>query len=131
MSYKSNLGNVLSRIEQAAQNAAFEAAETIRGQAARNTKVDTGKTKGAWATVSDGTTAIAGNSEQNAIWEEFGTGEYALAGDGRKGGWVYFDEGRQKFYFTKGKKPKRALTLAYNAKKSAAKNIIKKRMTQI
>lgn len=131
MSYKSNLGNVLSRIEQAAQNAAFEAAETIRGQAARNTKVDTGKTKGAWATVLDGTTAIAGNSEQNAIWEEFGTGEYALASDGRKGGWVYFDEGRQKFYFTKGKKPKRALTLAYNAKKSAAKNIIKKRMAQI
>lgn len=131
MRYKSNLGNILNRLEQAAQNAAFEAAETIRGQAARNTRVDTGKTKGAWATATDGTTATVGNSSQNAIWEEFGTGEYALAGNGRKGGWVYFDEGRQKFYFTKGKKPKRALTLAYNAKKSAAKNIIKKRLKNI
>ena len=131
MSYKSNLGNILNRLEQAAQNAAFEAAKTIESQAQRNTKSVTGKTKGAWATVSDGTTAIVGNSEQNAIWEEFGTGEYALAGDGRKGGWVYYDEGRQKFYFTKGKKPKRALTLAYNAKKSAAKNIIKKRLKNI
>ena len=131
MRYKSYLGNILNRLEQAAQNAAFEAAETIRGQAARNTRVDTGKTKGAWATATDGTTATVGNSSQNAIWEEFGTGEYALAGDGRKGGWVYFDEGRQKFYFTKGKKPKRALTLAYKAKKSAAKNIIKKRLKNI
>ena len=24
---------------------------------------------------------------ENAIWEEFGTGEYALNGDGRKGKW--------------------------------------------
>lgn len=131
MSYKSNLGNILGRLEQAAQSAAFEAAETIRGQAARNTRVDTGKTKASWATVTDGTTATLGNSLQNAVWEEFGTGEYALAGNGRKGGWVYFDKGEQKFYFTKGKKPTRALTLAYNTKKSAAMNIIKKRITQI
>lgn len=36
--------------------------------------------------------ATVGNPLQNAIWEEFGTGEYALEGDGRKTPWRYKDE---------------------------------------
>jgi hypothetical protein len=28
----------------------------------------------------------------NAVYEEFGTGEYAFNGNGRKGGWFYVDE---------------------------------------
>lgn len=34
-------------------------------------------------------TAIIGNPLENALWVEFGTGEYALNGDGRKGYWVF------------------------------------------
>lgn len=33
--------------------------------------------------------AIIGNPLENALWVEYGTGEYALNGDGRKGYWVF------------------------------------------
>lgn len=34
-----------------------------------------------------------GSNYENAIWEEFGTGKHALKGDGRKGYWVFVDDG--------------------------------------
>lgn len=33
--------------------------------------------------------AYVGNPLEDAIWAEYGTGEYALNGDGRKGYWVF------------------------------------------
>jgi hypothetical protein len=33
--------------------------------------------------------AIIGNPMQQSLWTEYGTGEFALHGDGRKGYWVY------------------------------------------
>lgn len=40
--------------------------------------------------VDEGQLAVhLGSDFQNAIWEEFGTGEFALEGNGRKGWWVY------------------------------------------
>ena len=56
--------------------------------------------------------ATIGSGYENAIWEEYGTGEYAAAGNGRKGGWVYkAPDGT--FHYTKGKKPRRAFQRAY------------------
>ena len=34
-----------------------------------------------------------GSNDVNAIWEEFGTGEHSIKGGGRKGYWVYVDNG--------------------------------------
>ena len=59
-----------------------------------------------------------------AIWEEFGTGEYALHGDGRKGGWFYEDE-KGVGHFTHGKQPKRPLHNAFVSKKGTCERIIK------
>jgi hypothetical protein len=61
---------------------------------------------------------IIGNPLENAIWEEFGTGEYALKGNGRKGGWVYQDKITGKFYHTYGKKPSRAFYHSFKESKS-------------
>ena len=36
-------------------------------------------------------TAYVGSPHEAAYWEEFGTGEHALNGDGRKGWWVYVE----------------------------------------
>ena len=58
-----------------------------------------------------------GSNIENAIWEEFGTGEYALHGDGRKGGWVY-QAPKGEFYFTKGKTPNRPMHNAFTALKN-------------
>ena len=62
--------------------------------------------------------AVIGSSDQNAIWEEFGTGEYALKGDGRKGGWWYATDKPGFFGKLFGKKPSRAFWNAYTELKS-------------
>lgn len=91
-----------------------EAGGEVESQAARNTRIKTGHTKGSWAHKVDGKemTCTVGSPLENAIWEEFGTGEYALAGDGRKGGWAYYDDDGVR-HFTHGKKPTRALFKAF------------------
>lgn len=119
-----------------------EVAGELEAQVKRNTRVDSGKTKNSWThnvEVSDDvSTATIGSPDENAIWEEFGTGEYALNGNGRKGGWVYYQDNGHKvtynkdgsirknskyksagnFIFTLGKKPSRAFWNAYNSKKN-------------
>ena len=92
-----------------------EAAGELEAATKRNqTRVDTGQTKGGWTHEVDAATktAVVGNPLQNAIWEEFGTGEYALEGDGRKGGWAYRDA-KGVWHKTRGKKPLRPLHTAF------------------
>lgn len=87
--------------------------------------------------------ATVGSPEEAAYWEEFGTGEHALHGNGRKGWWVYVEgndspKSNQKYYTekeakqaaaglrsqgleahaTNGRKPNRPLHRAYAAKKA-------------
>ena len=90
-----------------------EAAGELQSQTQRNTRVDTGQTKGAWdyEVNESKLEAIVGNPLENAIWEEMGTGEYALNGNGRKGGWRYVDA-KGKGHFTYGKRPSRAFNNA-------------------
>ena len=97
-----------------------ECAGELESQTKRNTRVDTGKTKNSFEHMVDtgSHTAYIGSNYENAIWEEFGTGEHALNGDGRKGGWAYKDaEGH--WHFTYGKKPSRAFWKAYTSLKNA------------
>ena len=135
-------------INEAAIAFLHEAAGELQSQVQRNTKVDTGDTKGAWARPGYKVdeiklVAYVGNPKENAVWEEFGTGEYALKGDGHVGYWVYVKGSgsknirssksytlneakrvmailRQKgleAYYTKGKRPKRTFFHAYNSLK--------------
>ena len=97
-----------------------ECAGEIESQTKRNSRVDTGKTKNSFQhkVVESEHIAYIGSNYENAIWEEFGTGEHALNGDGRKGGWSYKDaEGN--WHRTNGKKPSRAFWNAYNSLKAA------------
>ncbi len=67
----------------------YEVAGELASQAQRNSRVATGQTKNSYGYYvnEDVMSAVVGSTEKNAIWEEFGTGQYALAGNGRKGGW--------------------------------------------
>ena len=97
-----------------------ECAGELESQTKRNSRVDTGKTKNSFKhmVVDSEHVAYIGSNDENAIWEEFGTGEFALKGNGRKGGWTYKDaEG--KWHHTMGKKPSRAFWNAYNSLKNA------------
>lgn len=95
-----------------------EVAGELEAQVKRNSRVKTGKTKNSFRHVVDSAQHLAtiGSSDENAIWEEFGTGEYALNGNGRKGGWYYVDE-KGEGHFTHGKKPSRAFYKAYTGLK--------------
>lgn len=107
-----------------------EAASKIESAARRNSRVDTGELKGSWTHIVDESAgeATIGSPLENAIWEEFGTGEYAVHGDGRKGGWSYKDvAGYWHHTHTKGKKPNHTLQKAFDSKKA----VIEKRAKEI
>lgn len=71
-------------------------AQTIASHAKNNTKLDgeagIALRKDYRAIVNEGKgEAEIGSSLEAAFWEEFGTGKYAVNGDGRPGWWVYKD----------------------------------------
>lgn len=111
----------------------YEAGGELEAQVKRNSKVGSGQLKNSWTHKVDETKGICtvGSPLENAIWEEFGTGEFALHGDGRKGGWIYKDE-ENKWHHTFGKKPHRAFQNAFNSLKTAlirrAEEVLKGRM---
>ncbi|MGL4484664.1 MAG: hypothetical protein ACRCUS_06905 [Anaerovoracaceae bacterium] len=130
----------------------YESGKLIEADTKQLTRVDTGQLKNSFRTVVDETKlkAVIGSDQENSYWEEYGTGEYALKGDGRKGGWfinaedlnprtrALFDGKYHKkriygkngmiFYFTKGKKPRRMMHKAFNKNRKAIKNRAKEIM---
>lgn len=110
---------VKAALENASISFLHEAAGELQAKIRRNAKVASGQTKGSYEYKIDENdlTATIGSNLENAIWEEFGTGEYALHGDGRKGGWVYRDE-KGNYWHTKGKHPKRTMHNAFNTLKN-------------
>ena len=110
---------VLDKIQETGEQFLEEVGGEVEAQTKRNTKVDTGKTKGSWEHVvdTDKMEVQVGSRYKNALWEEFGTGIYALNGDGRQTRWVYRTPDG-KYHSTVGKKPRRALYKAYNSKKN-------------
>ena len=111
--------DVINKINSLGVKWLEEASSEIESQTKQNTKVDTGKTKGSWEHRVDVNKleAIVGSRYDNALWEELGTGIYALNGDGRKTPWVYKSPDG-KFHTTVGKKPRRALFNAYTSLKN-------------
>lgn len=111
---------VISDIDKIADTFLEEVGGEIEAQAKQNTKVKTGKTKGSWEHTydSDKKEVQIGSRYQNALWEELGTGIYALNGNGRETKWVYTPDGGKHFYATVGKKPRRMLWNAYTTLKN-------------
>ena len=133
--FKDFSAKVKAELDEAAIAYLYEVGETLTSQVADNTRVGrTGQTKGAWTykvDESDGVCTV-GNPLENAIWEELGTGEFALHGDGRKGGWHYQDKDTGEWHHTFGKKPNRAFQSAFDSLKGAfirrAEQVLKTRM---
>lgn len=119
--FTDNSMQVKAALNEAAIAYLYEAGGELEAQVKRNTRVGkTGQTKNAWTYVVDESKGVCtvGNPLENAIWEEFGTGEYAVNGDGRKGGWHYQDD-EGKWHHTYGKKPNRAFLSAFESLKTA------------
>lgn len=136
------------KVKEAMNDAAIaflhEASGELVSQTARNTAVDKSQLKGSWDYRVDESKLESkiGSPLENAIWEEFGTGEYALEKNGRKTPWyvpvegytgkkqptyngkvvIVYGKNGTAFYKTNGKKPKRML---FNAFETQKKNIEK------
>lgn len=68
-------------------------------------------------------TGQVGSPNEHAIYNEYGTGEFAENGAGRKGGWVYkAPDGH--FYFTYGMKPRPFLRPAFRNNKQRIKDTL-------
>lgn len=111
---------VEGKLDETAVSFLYEVAELLRSQVVMASPVKTGQLRGSWQYSIDEETmeATIGSPLENAIWNEFGTGEYALHGDGRKGGWSYKDD-QGNWHRTKGKKPRRSLFSSFEAKKAS------------
>ena len=147
--FTDNSIQVKKALNEAAIQWLEEAVATLQTQAEDNTPVDTGQLKGSWGhRVDEGKfEAKVGNTLENSIWTEFGTGEYALKSNGRKGAWyvpaekvtgksvptyggkvvMVYGKNGQKFYKTDGKRPVRMLHNSFVTHKAA----IKRRLEQV
>lgn len=107
--------------------ALHDAAGELVSQAKRNSRVDLGDLKRSWSYRVDEKKyeAHIGSPLQNAIWEEFGTGEHAVKGNGRKTPWRYKDRSG-KWHTTRGKTPNKTLGNAYLAKRKTIKAIFER-----
>ena len=133
--FHDNSAHVIAALDDAVIAYLYEAGGELEAQVKRNSRVGTGQLKNSWrykVDESKGVTTI-GSPLENAIWEEFGTGEFALEGNGRKGGWIYKDD-KGKWHHTYGKKPHRAFQRAFDSLKNAlirrAEQVIGGRMNE-
>lgn len=97
-----------------------EASREIVSQTVSNSRRKTGQTAGSFDAEIDESAgrAVIGSDYENAIWEEFGTGIYAINGDGRKNvPWRYQDE-RGVWHKTSGKTASRAFFKAFQSSES-------------
>ena len=127
----------------------------IRSIAQRNSRRKSSQTAGSYEyKVDEAELAVhIGSDYWNAIYEEVGTGEHAINGDGRKGYWVFVDTGGQpkapkggktytlkeakqivammrekglNAYYTNGKKANRPLFRAFESNKGKIQSVAEK-----
>lgn len=130
--FTDNSARVKSELEDVALAWLEEAGGELVAQVKRRTRVDTGQLKGSWRyTINRGKLeAKIGSPLENAIWEELGTGEFALNGNGRKTPWVYQDA-KGNWHKTTGKRPKRALHEAFQSSRAKLKQSLEAKMREV
>lgn len=157
---KNDLPAISEEVKKVALQWLEETSGEIESQAKRNTRVDSGSTKNSWThkTHAGLMEAVTGSANINAMYEEYGTGEYAVNGDGRQGYWVFVKGGggsgsttkgktyslgeakramailRSKgldAYYTRGKPPNPALKDAWNAVTPKAKKALAQKLKKI
>lgn len=91
--FQDNSMRVKAEMEQAIVAYLYEAGGELEAQTKQNMPNGQwyAQQKSKWKHVVDESKleVTVGNPMQQSLWTEFGTGEYALHGDGRKGYWVY------------------------------------------
>lgn len=127
--FTDNSAQVKNALDTACIAWLYESGGELQARTKRNTPVDSGQLKSSWKYVVDEhkQETVIGSALENAIWNEFGTGEYALKGDGRKTPWSYKDV-KGKWHTTHGKYPQRSLFSAIHALKDKLQTALKNKL---
>lgn len=142
MAFEDNRKVVKSKLHSAIIKSLTEAILTLQSRIQENARVGWSQTKGSYRSYvdEDNEKAYVGSPLENAIWEEFGTGDYAVKG-GRKTPWyvpvdeyagkkrptyngkvvIVYGKNGKRFYKTNGKKPNRTMQRAYEENKDILK----------
>lgn len=150
---KNHLPEIQGKINSAALKWLEEASGEIESEVKRNTRTDHGQLKNSWVHKVDrgAGKAVVGSSLENAVWEEYGTGEYAAEGNGRSTPWyvpvdsvtgtkkpsyngkvvVVYGKNGQAFYKTNGKAPQKTLQNALDSVIPKAKKALQDAMKKI
>lgn len=113
-------------IQQATVRWLFEACILVQGQAILLAPTQTARLKGSIDyQVDEGElVGYVGTNVEYAIYIEFGTGEFAENGRGRKGGWVYQDPSGE-WFFTWGQEPQPYLRPAFRQTRKEIESLAK------
>ena len=120
-----NLEKLISKLnklsDQQMGQALNKACILVENQAKENCPVDTGELRMSITHYVEGDTGVVGTNKQYAPYVEYGTGLFAVEGNGRQTPWSYQDA-KGEWHTTKGQKPQPFLEPALLDNK---KNIIK------
>ncbi len=130
--YHNNTSKVNDEIQARINKALDEVGGIIKAAAKENvTSKGTGHLRDSIAKqtigTGDKTVVQIGSPLDYAVYQEFGTGEFAENGAGRKGGWVYRAP-NGKFYHTDGSKPKKFLRKAFRDNKQTVIDHLKQEL---
>ena len=125
MTFVDNSAAVKRELERAAIRGLIKASLLVEGQAVLLVPTKTGALKKSIGYVVNEKELVAyvGTNCEYAIYVEFGTGEFAENGNGRKGGWLY-ETPDGEVHFTYGMKPKSYLRPAFRQNQKAIRDIL-------
>ena len=125
MKFVDNSEAVKRELERAAIRGLIKASLLVEGQAVLLAPVDKGGLRDSIGYKVDESELVAyiGTNCEYAIYVEFGTGELAENGNGRKGGWVYKTPDGE-VHFTYGMPPQPYLRPAFRRNQKAIRDIL-------
>lgn len=105
MKFEDNSAQVKGQLNSTIDRALTKVGEIVKGQIVKNTPVDTGGLRNSvdyQKTVKGMQSVIEiGSTKAYAPYVEYGTGEFATNGSGRRGGW-WFKDSQGHWWFTRG-----------------------------
>ena len=125
MKFVDNSEAVKRELERAVIRGLIKASMLVEGQAVLLAPVDKGGLRDSIGYKVDESELVAyiGTNCEYAIYVEFGTGEFAENGNGRKGGWVYKTPNGE-VRFTYGMPPQPYLRPAFRKNQKAIRDIL-------
>ena len=126
MGFKDNSQAAKEAINDAVVRFLFQACLLVEGQAVALATVQTARLRNSIDHTVDEDELIGyvGSNVEYAVYVEFGTGEFAENGQGRKGGWVYQDPSGE-WFFTWGQEPQPYLRPAFRQNKGRIEALAK------